>query len=70
MTDAQGRPIGAVTSGSFAPSLETAVAMAYVEPQASASGSRVAAAAGRTAIEGELVDMPFYRDGTARRAQD
>ena len=36
-----GRPIGRVTSGTFAPTVGKAIAMAYVPPQSSAPGARL-----------------------------
>jgi aminomethyltransferase len=59
--------IGHITSGSFAPSLNCAVAMAYIDAgTALETGETVQAAAGRKFIEGVVVGMPFYTDGTAR----
>lgn len=58
---------GVVTSGSLAPSLGTAVALAYIDREAldknlpieiDVKGSRLAA---------KVTPLPFYREGTARR---
>jgi len=61
-----GRAIGVVTSGTFAPSLEKAIAMAYVESAASAVGSTVEVVAGATRIAARVVKRPFYTRGTHR----
>jgi len=61
-----GRNIGVVTSGSFAPSLGYAVALGYIDPDFAEPGTRVEAEAGRI-IAGQVVELPFFREGTARR---
>ncbi len=66
LTDAAGKVIGTVTSGSFSPSLETAIALAYVQPDLDLLGKHVAAKVGRSEIQGVVVRPPFYREGTAR----
>ena len=52
-----GREVGAVTSGTFSPTLQKAIAMAYVEAGASEVGTQLQ-------TEGRLagvVELPFYR---------
>lgn len=63
-----GRACGEVTSGSLAPSLGAAVALAYLDAALCAPGTRldIAVAAGKT-LPATVVELPFYRDGTARR---
>ncbi len=64
--DAEGLVIGKVTSGGFAPSLNHAIAMAYVEkplPQ----GAEVFLAAGNSTVMGKVSEVPFYKNGTARK---
>lgn len=58
--------VGAVTSGSIAPSLGYCVAMAYVRADA-AEATAFTVKGPRTALEAVRVDMPFYTAGTARR---
>ncbi len=62
-----GRRVGVVTSGSFAPSLGTAVALAYVAAAVARPGTRLSVDAGAAQAEAEVVALPFYREGTARR---
>jgi aminomethyltransferase len=62
-----GATIGTVTSGSFAPSLGHAIALGYVEIKYSAAGTRVSIAAGKTELSGTIVEMPFYKNSTARK---
>lgn len=60
--------IGKVTSGAFAPSLGMAVAMAYVNVDAGITiGSRVMLEAGKTQIPGTVCELPFNKNGTARK---
>jgi aminomethyltransferase len=61
-----GRAIGVVTSGTFAPSLEKAIAMAYVETAASVIGAAVEVVAGTARIPARVVKRPFYTRGTHR----
>lgn len=60
-----GEAMGVVSSGAFAPSLGTAVALAF-SARPLATGTRVALSAGRAELPGTVVETPFYRDGTAR----
>ena len=61
-----GRPVGAVTSGSFSPSLEKAIAMGYVETAHAALGTALEATAGTTRIPVRVVKRPFYPRGSHR----
>jgi aminomethyltransferase len=65
--DSSGAMIGTVTSGSFSPSLGHAIAMGYVEKKHSTAGTRVCIAAGKTELSATIVEMPFYKDATARK---
>jgi aminomethyltransferase len=65
--DTSGTVIGKVTSGSFSPCLECAVAMGYVETNKSATGTRVGIRAGKADITATVADTPFYKDATARK---
>ncbi|MBA4387629.1 MAG: glycine cleavage system protein T [Verrucomicrobia bacterium] len=67
LADAGGRPVGIVTSGSFAPSLEKAIALGYVEKKSAAPGTVIAVKTARSDIPGRVVELPFYKGGSARR---
>ena len=55
-----GRIVGEVTSGTFSPTLDRPIAMAYVDPPVSAVGQMLQVdIRGRTA-PAEVVDLPFY----------
>ncbi len=56
-----GRTVGVVTSGTFAPSLDRSLAMASVEPAASTIGARVAVDIRGHSEPAEVVALPFYR---------
>lgn len=58
--------IGEVTSGSVAPSLGTAVAMAFVEPEFSTVGRVLDVEIRGKRFPAEVTDLPFYKKGTAR----
>ena len=62
-----GRTIGTVTSGSVAPSLGVAVAMAYVDAACAAPGTQLDVQSRGTALPATVVDLPFYAGGTARK---
>ncbi len=59
------RTVGAVTSGSFAPSLGYAVGLGYVEPAAAAPGTTLEALVRGKAQPCRVEPWPFYRAGTA-----
>jgi aminomethyltransferase len=60
-TLSDGRPVGRVTSGTFAPTLQKVLAMAYVEPALSAVGTALSVDV-RCKIEAaRVVGLPFYR---------
>ena len=64
--EAAGRAVGEVTSGAFSPSLERAIAMAYVEPSLGALGTALEVVAGSTRIPVRVVKRPFYTRGSHR----
>lgn len=62
-----GELIGQVSSGAFSPSLECAIALAYINNGAiSAPGTKVLLNVGKNMLEGSIVPLPFYPGGTAR----
>ena len=63
-----GRVVGEVTSGSLAPSLGYAVAMAYIDAALCAPGTKLAIDVRGSALPCAVVELPFYRNGTARKA--
>lgn len=63
-----GREAGKVSSGTFGPSVGRAVAMAYIYSGfPSAKGTKVSLDAGKASIEGVIGELPFYKNGTARK---
>jgi aminomethyltransferase len=63
---AGGRPVGVVTSGSFAPSVGVAVALACVSREAADIGTPLTLAAERGALTATVVRAPFFDRATAR----
>jgi aminomethyltransferase len=61
-----GIEIGEVTSGSVAPSLGVAVAMAFVQPEFADPGRNLQVDIRGRHYPAEVVDLPFYTSGTAR----
>jgi aminomethyltransferase len=52
--------VGEVTSGTFSPTLERSIAMAYVRPNAQAIGTRLAVDIRGTQHAATVVPLPFY----------
>ena len=61
-----GTQVGHVTSGSFAPSLGHVVALAWVD-KAHAEATDFVVRAARSELAATRCDLPFYKDGTARK---
>ncbi|HXG08976.1 MAG TPA: glycine cleavage system aminomethyltransferase GcvT [Gemmataceae bacterium] len=56
-----GREIGRVTSGTFAPTLNKAIAMAYVDPAHTAPGTALEVDVRGKPVPARVVPLPFYR---------
>lgn len=61
-----GKEVGVVTSGSFAPSLGKVIAFAWVDKDAAAADN-FAIKAARAELKAVKTDLPFYKHGTARK---
>jgi len=59
--DNDGREVGYVTSGSFAPFLKKNIALAYVPPQFSDIGSTVQVEIRAQGVKAQVVPTPFYK---------
>jgi aminomethyltransferase len=57
----EGREVGRVTSGTFTPTLQKAVAMAYVDPACKAVGTVCAVDVRGKPEPARVVELPFYR---------
>jgi glycine cleavage system T protein (aminomethyltransferase) len=66
VVESQGRPVGQVTSGAFSPSLERAIALAYVERGLATIGTALEVVTGTTRIGARVVKRPFYTRGSHR----
>jgi aminomethyltransferase len=64
----EGRTVGAVTSGTFSPTLEASLAMALVDPDASAPGTSVVVDVRGKPEEAQVVPLPFYKRPKAAAA--
>jgi len=56
-----GREVGVVTSGTFSPTFEKALGMAYVEASLAAPGSALAIDVRGKAVPARVVPIPFYK---------
>jgi aminomethyltransferase len=57
----EGERIGEVTSGTMCPTLEQAVALGYVPPDAAAPGTQLAIEIRGKPVAAEVVTLPFYK---------
>lgn len=55
------REVGKVTSGCLSPTLDRPIAMALVNADVAAPGTRLQVDAGRAVLEGEVMPLPFYK---------
>lgn len=63
----QGSEAGMVTSGSVSPSLGKAVALAFVKANLTALGNTLEVEIRGKLFSATVVELPFYKNGTARR---
>jgi aminomethyltransferase len=63
----KGAAVGRVTSGLFAPSLNVAVALGYVERGSAFIGQKLTVRSRGRELKVETVKLPFYTTGTARK---
>lgn len=64
---ANSTPVGFVTSGSLAPSLGVAVALAWVRAESADEGTPLHVESRRANLSAVVTALPFYRDGTVRK---
>ncbi len=63
VTDAEGRPIGETTSGTWSPTIKAGIAMARLRPEAAAPGTEVFVDIRGRQSPAKVVTLPFYRNG-------
>lgn len=59
--DSDRRVVGQVTSGTFSPTLQQPIAMAYLSAQVSSPGTQVTVDVRGSDVSAEVVKLPFYR---------
>ncbi|MFP4162346.1 MAG: glycine cleavage system aminomethyltransferase GcvT [Chitinispirillaceae bacterium] len=64
--DQNGEVTGIITSGSFSPSLGTAIAVGYLNKEKSTLGTKVNIRSGNVLLAGCISELPFYKEATAR----
>jgi aminomethyltransferase len=62
-----GHKVGTVSSGSYSPSLQKAIALAFVKTGSIDMGASLEAQVGKKLINGNRVNIPFYKQGTCRQ---
>jgi aminomethyltransferase len=62
--DADGAPIGEITSGALSPTLGHPIAMAYVNPSSAEEGTELFLDVRGTRIPATVTALPFYRRTT------
>jgi len=65
--DGRGSEVGVVTSGSYAPSVGSAIALGYVDRAQAAAGTPLTVRTARRELAGCVEALPFWKDGTARK---
>jgi len=65
IVSADGAPVGHVTSGTYSPTLEKSIAMAYVHPEKAEVGLRVEVDVRGRPCPCRIVSMPFYKAAKA-----
>jgi aminomethyltransferase len=59
IVDVKGIGIGMISSGGFGPTIESPIAMGYVDNKYSSSGSKVSVVVRGNALPAKVVDLPF-----------
>jgi aminomethyltransferase len=59
--DGDGNQIGRVTSGTFSPTLERPIAMAYIRREMAVTGQSVSLLVRDTHVPGQVTGLPFYK---------
>ena len=60
------REIGVITSGGFSPSLKRGIALGFVPPELSKLGTKLKVDVRGEAVPVEVIDLPFYQQGSHR----
>jgi len=61
------RLVGKVTSGSFSPSLQKAIALGYVKKEFAEPGTQLLVDTGRQKLPALVRVLPFYAQATGRK---
>ena len=61
ITDAEGKEIGIVTSGTQSPSLQKAIGMGYVKSEFAREGNEIYISIRNNPVKARIVKMPFYK---------
>jgi aminomethyltransferase len=64
--DRSGNETGHITSGSFSPSLQNAIALGYVNKEQATDGTQLIIKTERNELKGVVTQLPFYNEATGR----
>lgn len=67
VVNAEGENIGHVTSGTFSPSLEAGIGMAYVKRAYMKSGTEIFIQVRSRTLKAEVTKTPFYKNGSLKK---
>jgi aminomethyltransferase len=59
--------IGVITSGNFSPTLDSSIALGYVQSGFSKEGTKIEIEIRNKLAEGEIVKLPFWKNGTLKK---
>ena len=62
-----GKKIGLVTSGCFAPSVEKAIALGYIDVDFSKTGTQIVIKGEKSELPSSVSELPFFKGATARK---
>jgi len=65
--DGSGAKVGLVTSGSYGPSVGSAIALGYMDAERAEPGTAVTIRMARGELAGRVAALPFWKEGTARK---
>ncbi|MEJ2306622.1 MAG: glycine cleavage T C-terminal barrel domain-containing protein, partial [candidate division WOR-3 bacterium] len=63
----KGEKIGVITSGNFSPTLDSSIALGYVQSEYKKEGTKIEIEIRNRLAEGEIVKLPFWKNGTLNK---
>ncbi len=63
----KGEKIGVITSGNFSPTLNSSIALGYVQSNYEKEGTNVEVEIRNKPVEGEIIRLPFWKNGSLKK---